>query len=894
MEIENVNLKNIVYTVKNQFVHCKYTIGENDEVEDNLIIKVEGLKLAFIHIPHERGFRGADFEGADHVDFYIKDDKIVNFIRKIDKIAADHMFKINFPDKTPNFVELESQWDTLPKNTINTNRHIKSNKYFTYISNLIDEKLGKYRDKASSWDIKLRLYGIKDIDWDRQPEKPLYIKYNGMLIVGKDYYSIFTQVTDKSYEETDEVPDSPECINSLIDNLRVDYLNHRTGNTSSVPWNCNKIIPIPQEYEIKYFNKYEPDLLDRKSPYYEKSIRKYTTNVLGEHVVKDNFEHFKEQYFRRIGATSKRIIETCLKANANNNNKCRFFIAGGSVIGTMVDWEFGDSDIFVLENGESPQTVHQFLENTLLSLDKMDIGKYVILKNNFTLNIIPENGKDIQFILRRVCNKEELLMFFDLDCCRFGFDEKGLFTTPEGLESLRTGKNICNNNEQISDSRIKKYLAKGMKITFSSKRLTKSAMDLYPSLPSMNYSEITPDTKIKDNTVCYDFNSVYIDRTLFFTQGYYDKHLWLKYRISRCYMTGVYFKVNDYDNDLLIPKYQFTEEGHALNTQPDISNFKLDGYVSIVTGGRIKIGYKTALILLRAGSTVVVTSRFQKDTYDRYKQEKDFDDFKNRLHIYSLNLKDKNAILKFVSWVNTSFTKINILINNAAQTIRRPLYYYKNLILNEINYPKTVEDKHEDKSMVLMKMKELSLTKKLPDSLAVMFLDQHQDDTNCSARDFPDLTDEYGEQVDYREKHTWHLNPDEIDPLEHLEVQMINNIAPTLITNYLNFVEGKSYVINVTSIEGQFNITDPKDFKHIHTNISKAALNMLTKSSSEYFAKKGVMMNGCDTGWVSSAINTWKPPPLTTKDGAFRILYPIIINSREYGKIWKNYQVCPY
>ena len=101
---------------------------------------------------------------------------------------------------------------------------------------------------------------------------------------------------------------------------------------------------------------------------------------------------------------------------------------------------------------------------------------------------------------------------------------------------------------------------------------------------------------------------------------------------------------------------------------------------------------------------------------------------------------------------------------------------------------------------------------------------------------------------------------------------------------------GHSFVVNVTSHEGQF-CTSGKTDHHIHTNISKACLNMLTRTSSHYYAKMGILINSVDTGWVSSALPTFKEPPLTLQDATKRILHPILIGSFEYGKLYKNYKV---
>ena len=231
---------------------------------------------------------------------------------------------------------------------------------------------------------------------------------------------------------------------------------------------------------------------------------------------------------------------------------------------------------------------------------------------------------------------------------------------------------------------------------------------------------------------------------------------------------------------------------------------------------------------------------------------------------------------------------------------------------------------------------------------------------------FPlDKTDRFGEPLDLRKENTWTTTIDDVDTVEMLEVQLINQIAPTMLVSQLfplmmhkkqndeqdeedeeedegegeieennendcvvnaenesnsnvtypsngNKEEGNegeqarihddkeeinilpprlgpSYIINVTSHEGQFATTGKTDY-HIHTNMSKAALNMLTRSSSHYFAGHGVLMNGVDTGWISSGIQTYKEPPLTCEDGAARILHPILSSSGKYGLLLKDFE----
>jgi NAD(P)-dependent dehydrogenase (short-subunit alcohol dehydrogenase family) len=222
------------------------------------------------------------------------------------------------------------------------------------------------------------------------------------------------------------------------------------------------------------------------------------------------------------------------------------------------------------------------------------------------------------------------------------------------------------------------------------------------------------------------------------------------------------------------------------------------------------------------------------------------------------------------------------LINNAAQTVRRPLFYYSLLIEKERNELRKIENPE-------------SLNQKISSSLLVTM-------GNEKVEYVPGIQIHFSkkniEPIDERKKNTWNTTINEIDPIEILEVQMINNISPTLLMSqlmnkmstqqYSGENDSYSYVINVTSDEGQFS-SSVKSLYHSHTNISKAALNMLTKSTATLYAQKGILVNSVDPGWISSSIVTFKKPALTCEDGAARILFPIFTNCQKYGKLFKNY-----
>src|SRR5262249_14406125 len=111
----------------------------------------------------------------------------------------------------------------------------------------------------------------------------------------------------------------------------------------------------------------------------------------------------------------------------------------------------------------------------------------------------------------------------------------------------------------------------------------------------------------------------------------------------------------------------------------------LSGRVALITGGRVKIGYETALKLLRAGAFVLATTRFPRDAALRYAREHDFATWSDRLHVYGIDLRHLASVERSADHLCASYTRLDILINNAAQTIRRPPAFYKHLLEGELH-----------------------------------------------------------------------------------------------------------------------------------------------------------------------------------------------------------------
>ena len=173
--------------------------------------------------------------------------------------------------------------------------------------------------------------------------------------------------------------------------------------------------------------------------------------------------------------------------------------------------------------------------------------------------------------------------------------------------------------------------------------------------------------------------------------------------------------------------------------------------------------------------------------------------------------------------------------------------------------------------------------------------------------DFPEsLTDKYEQQLDIRRINSWILRLNEIHPIELVEVFAVNTLAPFIINSRLKVLLERSknckrHIVNVSAMEGKFYRL--KTCYHPHTNMAKAALNMMTRTSSMDYAKNGIYMNSIDTGWIDDE----KPyhlaqefaekhkfkAPIDCVDAAARILDPILDPDNQlhpiYGKFLKDY-----
>lgn len=358
----------------------------------------------------------------------------------------------------------------------------------------------------------------------------------------------------------------------------------------------------------------------------------------------------------------------------------------------------------------------------------------------------------------------------------------------------------------------------------------------------------------------------------------------------------------------------------------------LTGQVALVTGSRLKIGYHITLMMLRAGATVIATTRFPVDSALRYAEESDFHEWGDRLKIHGLDLRHIPSVEIFCNFIEQQYDRLDVLINNAAQTVRRPAGFYQHLMPNEEleieKLPSFAQELLSDHNACLQELSTLSAgivkgqQKNLPvtwhgkqlgiglTASAQLSQIPYSIDNSLTAEEvFPEgEMDADLQQVDLRKTNSWRLKLGEIHTNEMLEVQLVNSVAPFVLCNSLvNLMKkedtGMKHVINVSAMEGKFHQYHKED-RHPHTNMAKAALNMMTLTSASDFAKYGIYTNAVDTGWVTDEdpaelarrkeeIHDFQPP-LDIVDGAARVMDPLFdgINTGKHwsGKFLKDFR----
>ncbi len=356
----------------------------------------------------------------------------------------------------------------------------------------------------------------------------------------------------------------------------------------------------------------------------------------------------------------------------------------------------------------------------------------------------------------------------------------------------------------------------------------------------------------------------------------------------------------------------------------------LTGRRALLTGGRAKIGMYIALRLLRDGAHTTITTRFPRDAVRRFAAMEDSGEWMHRLRVVGIDLRDPAQVVALADEVAAA-GPLDVLINNAAQTVRRSSGSYAALVAAEssplpagelpdvVTFGRT-SDAHPH--ALAGSLETGTLTGDPASHLVPVVAGQAVTELAMTARSAPvegwtaadDLAvrgiDAGGLIPDVEHANSWTQVVHEVDPVELLEVQLCNQTAPFILISRLRAsmaasAHRRTYVVNVSAMEGQFS-RKYKGPGHPHTNMAKAALNMLTRTSAGEMLDDGILMTAVDTGWITDErphhtkvrlAQEGFHAPLDLVDGAARVYDPIVRGERGedlYGCFLKDFEPSPW
>ncbi|KAL2842542.1 hypothetical protein BJY01DRAFT_200525 [Aspergillus pseudoustus] len=397
---------------------------------------------------------------------------------------------------------------------------------------------------------------------------------------------------------------------------------------------------------------------------------------------------------------------------------------------------------------------------------------------------------------------------------------------------------------------------------------------------------------------------------------------------QRCYMCRQQYEnsgTHDLYPALCIPCGAFNISSSKLSLP---GNLVLNGKIALVTGGRINLGYHTALRLLRCGAHVIISSRYPADAVSRYAREADFGHWQSRLKIVGADFraaKDAFRIVRIVrrllySWHEESGSTerrfLDILINNAAQTLTDPVKAEVRAIsreerLKELAQPKRlIADTAEDKYLPMVRGGlDASWIPNIENGAELLKIENGNKEEKVGERSIAKKGLHTGEDTGLG-KTSWKQSLNEIPYEDLISAHSVNAFVPLILCRELLPCMGTDdpksskkpmgYIVNVSSREGIFEDVANSRSKvghHVHTNMSKAAINMITETeAATAWNTRRVAMNSVDPGYMSAAPDCQPKDgcPIGFEDGAARVIWPIVVGEREgrviSGRFLKHFE----
>ncbi|GAA1844210.1 SDR family NAD(P)-dependent oxidoreductase [Pseudonocardia alni subsp. carboxydivorans] len=373
------------------------------------------------------------------------------------------------------------------------------------------------------------------------------------------------------------------------------------------------------------------------------------------------------------------------------------------------------------------------------------------------------------------------------------------------------------------------------------------------------------------------------------------------HRARGCYVCKTRYTVVDAFYHQLCPDCAAAHRAHR-DARTDLS-----GRRALLTGGRAKIGMYIALRLLRDGAHLTITTRFPRDAARRFAALPDSAQWLHRLRVIGVDLRDPGQVVAVADEVAAA-GPLDILVNNAAQTVRRSPGSYSALEAAEHEELPAGELPEIVSFTSASREHPLLLAGAVPGGRDLAALATTARSASPERMAAGTAVDAGGLLPDTAAVNSWVDHVQHVDPLELLEVQLCNQTAPFVLVSRLRPAMAASssrnkYVVNVSAMEGVFG-RGYKGPGHPHTNMSKAALNMLTRTSAgEMFATDRILMTAVDTGWITDErphpmklrlAEEGFHAPLDLADGAARVYHPIVAGEAGedlHGVFLKNYCV---